>query len=256
MVLVSIICLLWPFLLPNPAGSCDVGGFEPDNEGLFAIADSLGSGVSRIRLIGWGMTGRSAAGHDEPAGMVLEAAAYVLPEYDAEIEEYEKGAVRQAEAVIRKDCLEARFICQDGNISSSTYGSSERYILADISIINGADGNIPDKLTHIQGSLLDYLETNTESYGFSVTYGTTFQGRIETDEYERIQEYVFRKLGGRITEGIRNDSLLSVSGYSPRLGKSLETDNGPINLNIAFRYNSFEDMTYMWLGTPVIAAEY
>jgi len=29
-----------------------------------------------------------------------------------------------------------------------------------------------------------------------------------------------------------------------------------VNMNLAIRYNSYEDRTYIWLATPVITVEY
>jgi len=52
------------------------------------------------------------------------------------------------------------------------------------------------------------------------------------------------------------DGMVSVSAYTPRIGRHIEMGRNKINMNIAMRYNSYEDKTYIWLGSPIISVEY
>jgi len=57
-------------------------------------------------------------------------------------------------------------------------------------------------------------------------------------------------------EGITEENLISISAYSPRVKSSILVNEKRVNINLAMRYNSYEDKTYIWLATPVITTEY
>ncbi|MGI6777397.1 MAG: YwmB family TATA-box binding protein [Acetivibrionales bacterium] len=83
-----------------------------------------------------------------------------------------------------------------------------------------------------------------------------FEGRMDKQQLNDICRNVFEEVGAKKIEDIKDGNLISVSAYSPSIPRFVEVNENRINLNIALRYNSYEDKTYIWLATPVITTEY
>ena len=73
---------------------------------------------------------------------------------------------------------------------------------------------------------------------------------------EQLAKGFIQKLQGRITESNKDSDWVSFTAYSNRLGGGLESEYGRFNVNIALRYHSSEGITYIRVGTPVIAIPY
>jgi hypothetical protein len=81
-------------------------------------------------------------------------------------------------------------------------------------------------------------------------------GKRETNQLNDICKKIFSAAEAKTVEGIRDSELISVSAYSPFMDDSINVNGKKVNLNLAIRYNSYEDKTYIWLATPVITVEY
>jgi hypothetical protein len=82
------------------------------------------------------------------------------------------------------------------------------------------------------------------------------EGKLESKKIEEVYTKIFKTISARKVEGIRDGNLLSVSAYSPLLRDSIKVDGRKINFNLAARYNSYDNKTYIWLATPIIEIEY
>ncbi len=84
----------------------------------------------------------------------------------------------------------------------------------------------------------------------------SIDGRMERDEIEELYKRVLRSVGADSVEGIDENGLVSVSAFSPSIGNSVRVNGKRVNINLAARYNSYEDKTYIWIAAPVITTEY
>lgn len=84
----------------------------------------------------------------------------------------------------------------------------------------------------------------------------SYDGKLGYNQLNEVCAKVFKQADARKVEGMRDDKLISVSAYSPSINRFIEVNNKKVNLNLAIRYNSYEDKTYIWLATPVITIEY
>ncbi|HHX22817.1 MAG TPA: hypothetical protein GX723_02155, partial [Thermoanaerobacterales bacterium] len=57
------------------------------------------------------------------------------------------------------------------------------------------------------------------------------------------------------TEKMKDDYTFNIMAFSPLLSKGVQILDKNYNINIAIRYDSEEDKTYLWIGTPVISLE-
>lgn len=77
----------------------------------------------------------------------------------------------------------------------------------------------------------------------------------ETDIDEKCTR-ILKKLDGQIVDTYKDDYLISYTAYTDLIDGSVTTGDDSINLNIALRYNEFKDMTFIWIGTPIISSGY
>lgn len=83
-----------------------------------------------------------------------------------------------------------------------------------------------------------------------------FDGKMENSKLNEVCVRVFKDAKAKKVEGLVEEKLISVSGYSPAIGNSILVNGKEVNMNLAIRYNSYEKKTYIWLATPVITTEY
>lgn len=83
-----------------------------------------------------------------------------------------------------------------------------------------------------------------------------FDGIISPRDGEDIVDGILAKLGAKKVESVKEDGLLSLSGYTPSFNTYLPAGGNRININIALRYNQWRGKTFLWLGLPVICIPY
>ncbi|HEX3028079.1 MAG TPA: YwmB family TATA-box binding protein [Clostridia bacterium] len=84
----------------------------------------------------------------------------------------------------------------------------------------------------------------------------SFNGKLNTNQMNDVCIRMFNEIEAKKVEDMRDNSLISVSAYSPFIGDSISVNGRKVNMNLAVRYNSYEKKTYIWLATPVITTEY
>jgi len=83
-----------------------------------------------------------------------------------------------------------------------------------------------------------------------------FDGKLKSEKMDIISDELFKILEAKKIEGINEKGLISISAYSPYLSENIKVKGKNVNLNLAIRYNEFENKTYIWLATPIITIEY
>jgi hypothetical protein len=83
-----------------------------------------------------------------------------------------------------------------------------------------------------------------------------YEGKLDYTQMNDICKKVFNEAAARKVEGMRDGNFISISAYSPVINNYIRVEQNKVNLNVAIRYNSYEDKTYIWLATPVITTEY
>lgn len=81
-------------------------------------------------------------------------------------------------------------------------------------------------------------------------------GKIPDSDRDRIMNGFMEVLGARKLDSINSEGIVSICGYSDILQKPIEYKSSLMNVNIGSRYDSFDDMTYFLIGTPIINEEY
>ncbi|SMB88229.1 TATA-box binding [Desulfonispora thiosulfatigenes DSM 11270] len=89
-----------------------------------------------------------------------------------------------------------------------------------------------------------------------ITATGTYDGNLESSQSEKRIKEIFTAINAKSQEGINSEGLLSVSGYSEGCPDYLSVNGKKININIAMRYHSIDNQTYIHVGAPLIYEEY
>jgi hypothetical protein len=81
-------------------------------------------------------------------------------------------------------------------------------------------------------------------------------GKLDNGEWTDILSHSFALLDATHIDEMDDTRVSSVIGYSSRLPGDLLIDGVRVNINMASRYSSADNRTYITLGTPIIAREY
>lgn len=83
-----------------------------------------------------------------------------------------------------------------------------------------------------------------------------FDGKLDYGQMNRISKRILKDAKAKKIDIMSDNNLISISAYSPYIDNNIEVNGKKININLALRYNAYEDKTYIWLATPVITIEY
>ncbi|AGB20142.1 YwmB family TATA-box binding protein [Thermoanaerobacterium thermosaccharolyticum] len=83
-----------------------------------------------------------------------------------------------------------------------------------------------------------------------------YKGLLNKGKISSILEEVMKDTNAVKVEGLNDENLVSISAHTNKIKEYIEMGSEKINLNVALRYSSFDDKTYIWIATPIIAIEY
>ena len=89
----------------------------------------------------------------------------------------------------------------------------------------------------------------------SVSYALKghLEREISTEQMEDLADIIHQELQGKVIHGFQEGPLVSVTGYSPLLEDHFKIEDEKYNLNVALRYDDYQEKTVIWIGTPLIA---
>lgn len=91
---------------------------------------------------------------------------------------------------------------------------------------------------------------------FSILVQGKFEGKMTSEQMKQVALNIINNKKAIFVNGIEDDNLVSVSAFLPTLEERKKCDNSFVNLNIALRYSSINNCTYLWVGSPLIFVEY
>jgi len=126
----------------------------------------------------------------------------------------------------------------------------ETYLIINLEGIMLGDRHLQNKMLE---RIFEYFGSKPNINQTAVFYMSGFQS-VYTQK-ENIY-YFFSEINGIIVEGIRDEALVSYSGYTPHFEDSVVSRGKAINVNIASRYHNVDNKTYLYMGTPLIHGQY
>ncbi|HPT91607.1 MAG TPA: YwmB family TATA-box binding protein [Acetivibrio sp.] len=112
------------------------------------------------------------------------------------------------------------------------------------------------ELEDIYKGLLKTLDKYKISSKINTCITGCFEGKLNYDALNKVCIRVLKNADAKKVNGITNNNLISVSAYSPGIDNTILENGKKVNMNLAIRYNSYENKTYIWIAIPVITIEY
>ena len=118
-------------------------------------------------------------------------------------------------------------------------------------------GAWPELVPYRQRVSSEFLQLGLESnLQFFTTLSGSRSGKVEGPVRREIVDKVKQAARADLIETYSEGNLQTVSFYCPALPDRLDIGNKEVNLHLAFRFNEFENQTYIYLGVPIIAPDY
>lgn len=127
----------------------------------------------------------------------------------------------------------------------------ETYIVIDASM----DKDYEDMKTE-RDIIAEAIPVNAGAANYSSCIIGTYQGKLSEKKIEDKTLAALRAIDARKVEGMEKDEMLSVSAFSNSVDNYILSREQRINVQVAVRYSSYDDKTYIWIGTPLIPMEY
>ena len=124
----------------------------------------------------------------------------------------------------------------------------ENYVMVEIKLKGVAaktTSNYSDDLKEIYADL--GMNPTTNMYLCSQEKGKLIKSEME----QKVDEFL-DSTHAKIVESVEYDNNYLVYGYSKDIDEYVFQDNEKVNVNIAFQYDSVEDVTYIHMGVPFV----
>jgi len=112
------------------------------------------------------------------------------------------------------------------------------------------------ELALVRQEIIDALQMEEEAINFSSCIVGTYKGELSRKESDRKSELALQSIDAKRVEGIEDDTMKSISAFSSNVGGFVMSERNRVNVQLAIRYSTYDDKTYIWIGTPLIPMGY
>lgn len=215
---------------------------------LSAAFDQSGAKVVRSEIYGWGNLSGPYGGWKELEELALNICRDLGAAGDKRISTQQEPVQKIEVTGVTSDDVQ---IAVNVQVSNTSGNPGERIISVGLKKDLSKEG-----LEEVRRRVADILG----GYGIKPKVNSLITGSYEGKlDYAVLNEKLTHALNGieaGEVDGVREDSLISLSAYTPHLRDYIKVNGRKMNVNFAARYNSFEDKTFIWFASPVIAIEY
>lgn len=108
--------------------------------------------------------------------------------------------------------------------------------------------------------LKEYVENIFDNLGIkpktNISVTGSYKGKLSVEQKKKISQEMMKQMGAEAREDYISEDVYSVTGYTKRIDEYINSAGKKINLNLAIRYNKYENKTYLYLATPLLVTEY
>lgn len=108
--------------------------------------------------------------------------------------------------------------------------------------------------------IIERIESVFNKFSKSIEITTciigTIEGKLKEDDLKKNVTKAMKKVKGKVVEEYFDSSISSYTALTPFIENSIFSGKNKVNLNLAIRYNEYENKTYIWIGTPIITTGY
>lgn len=190
---------------------------------------------------------------DDRKELVEFIASQIGLKINKEIELVRNG--KETERYFEKNSKNAKTLIKVSTVEKENEeGISElrHYIIVKIKLYNNIDS-----ILHYRELLnKTFQELGTKKAETNMQLVSNYKGKLSLDNMNLIADSMIENLNGKVAYANRQEDMFTVYGYTGLLDEYVMSLDTKINIHIAINYDEEKDMTYVYLGTPVINGGY
>lgn len=130
-------------------------------------------------------------------------------------------------------------------------GKGETYAVIDVSI-DGDYNELANEKKVIE-ALFDGKGNAPKTYSCIIG---TYKGKLTESQMRGKTQTILKAIKANKVEGLENDEMTSISAFSGKISSFIVSNDKKVNVQVAMRYSSYDDKTYIWIASPLIPVEY
>ncbi|MGI6485581.1 MAG: YwmB family TATA-box binding protein [Tepidanaerobacteraceae bacterium] len=246
MVKLAVCLLLLLILVPCPEMSADQGNLL-----VQALLES-GADLQTFDIIDWSVINREFLDYKDMENnrdVILDLFNGAKQDLKITKEFNDMSRILNTETKIDDDTL--LHIIQQSVVFPAEFDINPQTYL-----VIAATGVDMSKLTEMNSKVKEAVKLFEGESKITTCVSGTFNGKLNGADKANILNTITSILKIENIEKNCEELATSLTGYSSLLSEGIKIIDGIYNINIVLRYNSWEDKTYIWMGTPVISLEY
>lgn len=217
-------------------------------DSLITSMNSTKAQVMESTISGWAKINGSFMAADQLTRELAEAVAILQPE------ESTINIKSESSDGVNRQTLSGSMDSKYYNIeveSIKTDKGGETYVLMDVSI-NGSSSELAAEKKKVAA----YYQNKKAKANISSCVIGVYDGKLTENEMRSKIADAMSSVKAKEVEGLSDDALNSISAFSGNINNFVLSNNKKVNMQIAMRYSSYDDKTYIWIGSPLINVEY
>lgn len=114
----------------------------------------------------------------------------------------------------------------------------------------------PKNYLYLRTKILGAFYPGQAEANYSTVISGTLPKKIDVTEMQKLTKKAMETAGASNLENAVDARMVSVTGYTPGIVERLTLGQKTVNINMAVRYNSEDNNTYVYIGSPIITTEY
>ncbi len=141
-------------------------------------------------------------------------------------------------------------VLEEENLASGV-SSYKTFLSINIILYGQLDGTmyIQKKLKEIYGVFNTVPTTN-------ITMAGSYNEKFDSKETKKLAEKILKSIKATAINEYETERLYSVYGYTNLIKDNIKVQGDHVNVNVAIRFNEYEQKTYLYLASPVISVDY
>ncbi len=127
----------------------------------------------------------------------------------------------------------------------------ETFVIIDVSIDSSST-----ELTSERQKLEQYFSGKSKNPEISSCIIGVYNGKLDENQMQMKLKDALTSVKAKQVEGLITSEVNSISAFSGNIDNFILSNNKKVNMQIAMRYSSYDDKTYIWIGSPLIQVEY
>lgn len=247
-VLTLLITLSLAVLAFSPVGRKALSAYREDAV-LFELIKSSGAEFKSVDVTGWVRVDVDAAGAGNPEALAnIVAARLNLLETGRKVESWQNKFARGAK--VEGKMSDGRVFSVLGQTLDLPEGMKVSHVMASTAGVENR------KARFYKQKIYKALSGCGGDSHVALTYSGKIKNELNGEELLAKAEKMMTLAGTPVQEKTVKDNLVSLTGFSRRFSSDVSYAGREVNLNVALRSNPVEQVTYVYVASPVIFTEY